>query len=138
MYPSVFSFKDVLTCPWCHLRQVSGTGLCRRCRHPLFSCLELRVPPAFAKSDLPNADSMRSLIGNTLRRLRLRRGCTQATLASALGTHRTHVSRIETGRVAPTPVLLLRAAAALGVARILLCINARDPKPVRRSSDSVL
>lgn len=131
MYPSDFPFTDVLICPWCQLRQDSGTGLCRRCRRPLFSYLELRIPPAIAKSNWPDAVWPRGLIGKTLRRLRFRRGCTQSSLASAIGTHRMHLSRIEKGRSVPALALLLRAAAALSVVRILLCVSARV-RPTRR------
>lgn len=138
MDSSDFSFSRIWTCPWCSLQQASKvtvTGVCRRCRRPLPDAyLELCDPSNKGRSDLSDADALRNLIGNTLRRLRLRRGCTQFTLASALRTHRTHVSRIETGRVAPTPVLLLRAAAALGVERIVLCISRLEPKLLRVSS----
>lgn len=115
-------FGDMLICPWCHLQASRMTGSCRRCRRPLpVTFLELSIP---SNSDL-DSDSSRHCIGKTLRRLRLRRGYTQSMLASSMLTHRTHVSRAERGRVTPSAEFLLRAAAALGVKRIVLCVKSK-------------
>lgn len=137
MDSSDLSISDMLTCPSCNLRHAfKVSSACRRCGRPLpVTCLELGNRSIFCKSDLSGAQPMPNFIGNTIRRLRLRRGYTQSTLALAVGTHRTHVSRIETGRVAPTAELLMRAANALGVVRILLCINTKKPKPPGVASD---
>jgi hypothetical protein len=56
-------------CPWCQLRQFIGTtNLCRRCRKPL--------PITFFDISLSSIDtrSLSSLVGNTIRELRQRRG----------------------------------------------------------------
>jgi len=85
-----FPMRDVCICPWCQLRQFIGaTNLCRRCRKPL--------PITFFHISLSSTDphSLSSLVGNTIRELRQRRGYSQSTLASMIGSHRTHVSRIE-------------------------------------------
>ena len=58
-----------------------------------------------------------------LRELRLRRGYSQLTLALRIGTHRTHVSRIERAQVIPTLKVLVRAAATLGVEKVLIRIR---------------
>lgn len=133
MNSSDFPVGDVLTFPSCHLRQSSKViGFCRRCWRPLpFAYLKFCIPSALAKHDVSDGDALRRSIGKALRRLRLRQGCTQAVLALAAGTHRTHVSRVERGRVAPTSAFLLRAASALGVVGIILCVRAQEPELVR-------
>lgn len=112
--------RDVLTCPWCKLRQFSGTtSSCRRCRKPLpITYLEI---PFFSIATDPHY--LATTVGHTIRELRLRRGYSQLTLASKIGSHRTHVSRIECAQVVPTLPLLLRAAATLGVEKILIRIR---------------
>lgn len=133
MLQSESPIGDILTCPWCHLRQCSRmTRFCRRCRRPLpVVYLEVRIPSTLTKSDSPDADSLPHLIGKTLRRLRLRRGYTQSMLATVLGTHRTQVSRVENARVTASAAFVLRAAAALGVVRILICARTQETKQDR-------
>src|ERR1700676_470040 len=110
-----FPIRDVLICPWCKLRQFAGTtNLCRRCRKP-FPIVHLEIPLAFITT---NPHALSTLVGNTIRELRLRRGYSQLTLALKIGSHRTHVSRIEHAQVTPTLALLVRAAAALGVEKV--------------------
>jgi transcriptional regulator with XRE-family HTH domain len=50
----------------------------------------------------------------------MRQGYSQSALAAQIGTHRTHVSRIERAQVIPRLAVLVRAAAMLGVERILI------------------
>jgi len=120
MSSSDTSIRDVLICPSCKLRQFAGTTtLCRRCRKPL-PIVQIEFPLAFVT---PNPDSLSTLIGNTIRALRLKRGYSQLTLATKIGSHRTHVSRIEHAQVKPTLALLVRAAVALGVEKVLLRIR---------------
>ena len=115
MSQSDFPYRDVLICPWCQLRQFGGTNnLCRRCRKPLpISHFEISL--AFI-AETP--DALARQIGNTIRELRIRRGYSQATLASKIGSHRTHVSRIEHAQLTPTLNLLVRTAAALGIDKV--------------------
>lgn len=111
---------EVMLCPWCKLRQFAGTAnLCRRCRKPLYS-LQLEIPLALINS---NRETISKLVGNTIRRLRTRRGYSQQALASMIGTHRTHVSRIERAQLTPSTALLVRAAAALGVEKVLIRVR---------------
>jgi ribosome-binding protein aMBF1 (putative translation factor) len=110
----------VLVCPSCRLRQFAGTtNLCRRCRKPLPITL-IGFAPASLTADLR---SLSSVIGDTIRELRLRRGYSQSALARRIGSHRTHVSRIEHAQVTPTIAFLVRAAVALGVEKVLLRIR---------------
>jgi putative transcriptional regulator len=51
----------------------------------------------------------------TLKRLRERRGLTQAQLAAQLDVHRVTIATWETGRYRPSVDMLLRLAKALGV-----------------------
>lgn len=112
--------RDVLLCPWCKLRQFAGTtNLCRRCRKPLY-VLQLEIPLALIDT---NPQTLSSLVGNTIRQLRVRRGYSQLALASKIGTHRTHVSRIEHAQLTPTLTLLVRTAAALGVEKVLIRVR---------------
>src|SRR5215469_15508729 len=108
--------RDVLICPWCKLRQFAGTAFCRRCRKPL-SHFRLEIP---LTSISTNQQSLSILVGDTLRQLRKRRSYSQLTLALKIGSHRTHVSRIERAQVTPTLPFLVRAAAALGVETLVI------------------
>jgi ribosome-binding protein aMBF1 (putative translation factor) len=112
--------RDVLVCPSCKLRQFAGTSsLCRRCRKPLPT---IQIEFSLA-SVTPNLRSLSLLIGNTIRGLRQRRGYSQLTLAKKIGSHRTHVSRIEHAQVTPTLAFLVRTAVALGVEKVLLRVR---------------
>jgi DNA-binding XRE family transcriptional regulator len=64
------------------------------------------------------------------------RGDSQDELARRIGTHRTHVSRIERGRIAPTLAFLLRAASALGVQRVFLSVRAQAPTRIGETTDN--
>ena len=122
MAQSEFPIRDVSICPWCKLRQFAETtNLCRRCRKPLL-IVYLEIPLVLTTTD---PHSLSILVGDTIRKLRLRRGYSQLTLALKIGTHRTHLSRIERAQVTPNLALLVRAAAALGVAKVLL-VRVRD------------
>jgi len=120
MFQSGIPFRDVFVCPWCQLRQfVGSTNLCRRCRKPL-PIAYIEIPLALINK---NPDALRRLVGNAIRTLRTRRGYSQSALAAKIGSHRTHVSRIERAQLIPTLPLLMRATAALGVDKVLLRIR---------------
>ena len=120
MLSSCSPIRDVVICPWCKLTQFTGkSNLCRRCRNPLY-IFQLEVPLALINTD---SQTLSTLVGKTIRVLRLRRGYSQSTLASKIGTHRTHVSRIEHAQMTPTLALVLRTAAALGVEKILIRVR---------------
>lgn len=116
-----FPIRDVSICPWCKLRQYVGAkNLCRRCRKPLPN-IYFNISLSSIATD---AHLLSIILGNTVRDLRLRRGFSQSTLASKIGSHRTHVSRIENAQVTPTLALLVRTAVALGVENV--SIRVRD------------
>jgi transcriptional regulator with XRE-family HTH domain len=71
----------------------------------------------------PNSRALSTEIGKTIRKLRLKRGYSQLALANKIGSHRTHVSRIEHGQLTPTLALLVRAGMALGVEKVLLRVR---------------
>ncbi len=50
-------------------------------------------------------------------------GYSQLILASKIGTHRTHVSRIERAQLRPNLALLVRTAVALGVEKVLIRVR---------------
>lgn len=62
--------------------------------------------------------------------LRRQAGMSQGQLAQAMATHRTHISRIESGRVLPSLPTLERAARALGttLGEFTLRIEIRSPR----------
>ena len=122
MLQSSLSQDRVLSCPNCHLCQVAKvTCTCRRCRRPLpVTYVEFCIPSTLIGTGPADPESLRRFIGHALRRMRLRRGWSQLQLSAAIGTHRTHISRVETGGVLPAPALLIRAAVALGITRFLV------------------
>jgi DNA-binding XRE family transcriptional regulator len=120
MLSSCSPTRDVVVCPWCGLTQFTGkSNLCRRCRKPLL-IFQLEVPLALIDTD---PERLSTLVGNIIRVLRLRRGYSQSTLATKIGTHRTHLCRIERAQMAPSLALLVRAAAALGVEKVLIRVR---------------
>ncbi|WP_433969604.1 helix-turn-helix domain-containing protein [Tunturiibacter gelidiferens] len=66
---------------------------------------------------------MRLEVGRLIRRLRSRRGITQAELALLTGIHRTYLSRAERGQVVPSVIALIQILGALGVDKILLRVR---------------
>ena len=63
-----------------------------------------------------------------LRGLRLEGGMTQAECAVRLETSRSHLSRLESGRLRPSFSLLLRAARAFAVDRVVFRIRKSPSK----------
>ena len=120
MSSSRSQIRDVLVCPWCKLTQFSGnSNLCRRCRKPLY-IFQLDIPLSLFNTD---SRTLSNLVGNTIRELRMRRGFTQSALASKIGTHRTHLSRIEHAQQTPSLLLVIRAAVALGIEKVMIRIR---------------
>jgi len=120
MSSSRVPIRDAFICPSCKLRQfATATNLCRRCRKPL-PVIQLEFQLALISS---NQGTLGAEIGRTIRELRIRRGYSQSTLARRIGSHRTHISRIERAQVTPTLALLVRAAVALGVESIVLRVR---------------
>lgn len=113
--------RDVVICPVCQLSQFEpGNGKCRRCHHSFITYIEFILP-----NQLDRFDSQwpKIEVGGLVRRLRSRRGMTQAALAALTGINRTYLSRTECGQVMPSVVALMRIACALGVDKILLRVH---------------
>lgn len=58
---------------------------------------------------------MRECLISNLKRLRKEKGLSQSGLAEKLGAHLTHVSRIETGKYAPSLDFVIKAAKVLNI-----------------------
>ncbi len=63
---------------------------------------------------------MRKLVGENVRRIRLKKGLTQEHLAEVSGLSQQYISGLESGRRNPTTVTLYIVAQALGAAPIEL------------------
>jgi transcriptional regulator with XRE-family HTH domain len=88
-----------------------------------FTYFEIIPSNPFASLDPQSLNAIRIEMGELIRRLRSRRGVTQAALASLTGIHRTYLSRAERGKVMPSVVALLQIVGALGVDKILLRVR---------------
>lgn len=105
-----FTFCDVVVCPYCQLSQFEpGNGKCRRCHHRLglLTYVEffLSEPLHFPGHQAQPAVQME--VGGLIRKLRSRRGMTEAALASLTGIHRTYLSAAEHGRLPPSAMFIL-------------------------------
>jgi DNA-binding XRE family transcriptional regulator len=124
----VLEVPEIIVCSNCHMRQLErerGNGRCCRCHHSLgFSYIEFVVPALAGCPDTQSLVATRVELGRLMRRLRFRRGLTQAALADSLsGIHRTYLSRAERGRVMPSIISLMRITRALGVDKVLLRVR---------------
>jgi len=120
------TLSESVVCPTCELRQLTSP-VCRRCRDELgFTYMEILLPSPENVFGTIGAASVRKFVGGITRGLRTRRGYSQSKLASAIGTDRTHVSRVEGARVLPSLLMLLRIAMTLGVDRVFVRIRGSD------------
>lgn len=121
----VSTTREIVICSVCKLRQFErSNGNCSRCHHSLgiaFIELLLSTPPN--SSDSQSQTAIRKEIGALVRRLRARRGITQAELTSLTGINRTYLSRAERGQVMPSVIALMQIAGALGVDKVLLRVR---------------
>jgi DNA-binding transcriptional regulator YiaG len=126
----IFVLRETADCPHCGLHQyLTANGECPRCKRPMG--VEFFTLPL---SDLAQQLSDKELrvvpnrIGLAIRELRSRRHISQEALARAAHTGRSHLSRIECGRVRPPLSTLLRVTGALGLNAIILRFeNAKSP-----------
>lgn len=118
-------FRDIATCPHCHLRQfVRLDTKCPRCRQPLgITYCEFSFPSSEQRSISLRDVGRRQIVGAIIQELRKKQGVTQSFLANQLNTHRTHLSRIEQARLLPRSDFLLRCIEALGSDKIILRIR---------------
>jgi transcriptional regulator with XRE-family HTH domain len=75
---------------------------------------------------------MRKLVGDNLRRFRLKAGLTQEELAVKSGYSQQYLSGLEKGQRNPTIITIFELAAALGVSHIDLV------RPTRASKNGIL
>jgi ribosome-binding protein aMBF1 (putative translation factor) len=103
--------REVMSCPYCHLRQYrTHNNLCRRCHRPLLMRTS-GVPSGASLSESTQAASASlHLIGGVIRNLRMQHGMSQMELACAMDTHRSYVSRLECGHLIPSLLTLERIA----------------------------
>ena len=116
---------ETLVCSGCQLSQFErGNARCRRCQRSLgFSYIEIFLPDPLTPLNSQRQIAARLEVGRLIRRLRSRRGITQAALASMTGIHRTYLSRAEHGQVLPSVVALMQILRALGVDKMLLRVR---------------
>jgi transcriptional regulator with XRE-family HTH domain len=85
-----------------------------------FTYIEFFLSPLPTSIDSQSLIAMRLKVGALIRRLRCRRGITQAALASLSGVNRSYISRAEHGKVTPSVIALMQIAGALGVSKLML------------------
>src|ERR1035438_10364565 len=93
---------DSIRCPVCGLVQFCTLStICKRCRGSLgIRYATLNLSRKSLERDNSSKEFTRSF-GQMLRRLRLNRNLTQAECSLRLGTSRSQLSRLETGRLSP-------------------------------------
>jgi len=126
LHVSAFHPIDAVICPFCQLNQLNrGNGKCRRCHRPLkVGYIQLILPTPLDCRESQGLLSIREELGRFIRKMRSRRGMTQASLASATGSiSRTYLSRLENGHVLPSVVTLIEIAGVLGIDKITLRIR---------------
>jgi len=117
MQSNPFPNREVLRCPHCRLVQFrSTTGLCRRC-HQHLETLHVDLPAGLSPSHgaALSTEPLSKRIGAAVRDLRKERRLSQRQLANAMGTVRSHISKIERGLLVPSFQTLERATSALGI-----------------------
>ena len=70
---------------------------------------------------------MRKLVGENVRRIRLKKGLTQEQFADLSGFSQQYVSSLENGKRNPTIITLFEIASALGVTHLELLRTKRSP-----------
>ena len=115
---------DSIRCPFCGLTQFCNfSAICKRCRRSLpIRYVTLTLSPTILEKENSSEEFTRAF-GRMMRDIRLSRGMTQAECAIRLQTSRSHVSRLESGRLSPSFSMLFRAARAFSVDRVILRIQ---------------
>ena len=121
---------DSIRCPFCGLIQFcTFSTICKRCRRSLrIRYATLIFSPKLLEEE-NSAEEFTRAFGRMMRGIRLGRGMTQAECAILLQTSRSHVSRLESGRLSPSLSMLFRAARAFSVDRVILRVQVpRTPR----------
>jgi DNA-binding XRE family transcriptional regulator len=115
---------DSIRCPACGLVQFcTFSTICKRCRRSLGSRY---VPLTLSRINLEKDNSSEEVtraFGDMMRGMGLDRGMTQAECALHLHTSRSHLSRLESGRLRPSFSMLLLEARAFAFDRVILRIR---------------
>ena len=121
---------DSIRCAACGLVQFSTfSTICKRCRRSLgIRYATLTLPPRNLDKE-NSSEACTRAFGRIMRGLRLERGMTQAECAIHLQTSRSHLSRLESGRLSPSFSMLLRAARAFAVDRVILRVRLPGTNP---------
>ncbi len=119
-----------IRCAACGLMQFcSFSTTCRRCRRSLdIRYATLTLSPGKLEKENSSEECARAF-GRRMRGLRLERGMTQADCALRLQTSRSHLSRLESGRLRPSFSLLVRAAHVFAVDSVILRIRVPRTNP---------
>jgi len=115
---------DSIRCPACGLVQFCTLStICKRCRRSLgIRYATLTLSPRNLEKENSSEEFSRAF-GRMIRVMRLDRGMTQAECAIRLETSRSHLSRLESGRLSPSFSMLFRAARAFSVDRVIFRIR---------------
>ena len=115
---------DSIRCPACGLVQFCNlSAICKRCRRPLgIRYATLTLSPRNLERENSSEEFTRAF-GHMMRAMRLERGMNQAECAIRLLTCRSHLSRLESGRLSPSFSMLIRAARVFSVDRVILRIR---------------
>ena len=108
---------EVPRCPHCGLIQFRRTfDKCVRCKKPLDDFTTAMLACAFALS-LPkqSKEALAQRVGGAVKTLRKERKVTQQRLAILMGTGRSYISKLESGRVVPSLQTLESATSAFGI-----------------------
>ena len=128
---TLYTGFDSIRCPACGLVQFcSLSTICKRCRNSLeisYATLNL----SRRKLEKNGSEEFTRAFGLMMRGMRLDRGMTQAECAVRLQTSRSHLSRLESGRLSPSFSMLLRAARTFEVDRVILRIRIPRTPPSR-------
>ena len=115
---------DSIRCPECGLVQFRTLStVCKRCRRSLgirYTTLTL------SRRNLQKENSSEGFIrafGHMMLAMRLDHRWTQAECAIRLNTSRSHLSRLESGRLSPSFSMLFRAARVFSVDRVIFLIR---------------
>jgi DNA-binding XRE family transcriptional regulator len=121
---------DSIRCPACGLVQFcTFSTICKRCRRSLgIRYVTLTFSPRNLEKE-NNSEEFAHAFGCRMRSLRRERGMTQAECALRLQTSRSHLSRLESGRLCPSFSLLVRAAHVFAVDRVILRIRVPRTNP---------
>lgn len=108
---------EVPRCPHCGLIQFRHTiASCVRCKKPLDDFTGGMPARFFVPDRLEKSAELLALrVGVAVRSLRKERKFTQQRLAILMGTGRSYISKLESGRVVPSLQTLDRATSAFGI-----------------------